>query len=213
MRWQVVTTCSMLIARVNTSLYALCVALSGLLSDALPLDDGGQSLMPVLNLVRENLAIDEETLAALPATLNEDFMEVASLFETDLADYSLSESLIDQAKEALMLRNLQTIQKSDKLQEEAEMLETRTRSLEEQARRDGLTGLFNRAYLDDKIDQEYRMAKARDWPLVVMFVDLDHFKTVNDNHGHQVGDDILRAAADILGDLYPGYRRCGPLWW
>jgi diguanylate cyclase (GGDEF)-like protein len=178
--------------------YALCVALSGLFSDALSLDDGGQSLMPVLNLVKENLAIDDEALAALPATLNEDFMEVAALFETDLTDYSLSETLIDQAKEALMLRNLQTIQESDKLQEEAAMLESRTRSLEEQAQRDGMTGLFNRAYLDDKFDREYRMAKARDWPLVVMFVDLDHFKSVNDNYGHQVGDDVIRGAADML---------------
>ena len=178
--------------------YALCVALSGLFTDALPLDDGGRSLMPVLDLIKENLAMDEATLAALPATLNDDFMEVATLFETDLTDYSLSESLIDQAKEALMLRNLQTIQKSDKLQEEAEMLESRTRSLEEQARRDGLTGLFNRAYLDDKFDREYRMAKARDWPFAIMFIDLDHFKSVNDNYGHQAGDDILRATADIL---------------
>ncbi|MDX2457715.1 MAG: GGDEF domain-containing protein [Gammaproteobacteria bacterium] len=178
--------------------YALCVALSGLFSDALSLDDGGQSLMPVLNLVKENLAIDEETLLALPVTLNEDFMEVASMFETDLTDYSFSEALIDQAREALVLRNLQTIQKSDKLQVEAAMLESRTKLLEEQARRDGLTGVFNRAYLDDKIDSEFKMAKARDWPLAVMFVDLDHFKSVNDNYGHQVGDDVLRVAANLL---------------
>ena len=178
--------------------FALCVALSGLLSDALSLEDSGQSLMPVLALVREHLAIDEETLTALPETLNEDFMEVASLFETDLTDYSLSESLIDQAKEALVLRNLQTIQQSDKLQEEAEVLESRTRSLEEQARRDGLTGVFNRAYLDEKIAREFKMATARAWPLTVMFVDLDHFKSVNDNHGHQIGDEVLRVAADIL---------------
>jgi diguanylate cyclase (GGDEF)-like protein len=180
--------------------YVLCVALSGLLSDALALDDGGQSLMPVLGLVKEYLAIDEETLSELPATLNEDFMEVASLFETSLADYSLSESLVDQAKEALLLRHLQIIQKSDRLQEEAAVLECRTRSLEEQARHDGLTGLFNRACLDDSLEREFSMAKARGWPLVVMFVDLDHFKNVNDTHGHQVGDDVLRTAACMLGD-------------
>ena len=179
--------------------YALCVALSGLLSDSLILDDGGRSLMPVLNLIKENLVIDEETFSVLPATLNEDFMEVASLFETDLVDYSLSESLMDQAKETLLLRNLQTIQESNQLQKEAAMLESRTQSLEEQARRDGLTGVFNRGYLDDKMEREFKMAKARDWPLAIMFVDLDHFKVVNDSHGHQVGDDILRATADILG--------------
>jgi len=178
--------------------YALCVALSGLLADALCPDDDGQSLVRVLGLVKDYLALDEETLATLPATLNEDFMEVASLFETDLTDYSLSESLVDQAKETLMLRSLQTIQMSDKLQEEADILETRTRSLEEKARRDGLTGLLNRSYLDEKIDHEYEMAAARDWPLVFMFVDLDHFKSVNDTYGHQIGDDILRATADIL---------------
>ena len=179
--------------------HAICVAVSGLLSDALLLDDGGQSLLPVLNLIKESLAIDDETLSGLPETLNEDFMEVASVFETDLADYSLSEFLVDQAKETLLLRNLQTIQKSEQLREETQMLETRTRSLEEQARRDGLTGLYNRAYLDEKIEREFKMAKARDWPLVVMFVDLDHFKNVNDTYGHQIGDEVLRASAEILG--------------
>ncbi|MGB5177509.1 MAG: GGDEF domain-containing protein [Gammaproteobacteria bacterium] len=179
--------------------HANCVAFSGLLADALLMDDGGQSLLPVLNLIKESLAIDDETLSELPETLNEDFMEVASVFETNLADYSLSEFLIDQAKETLLLRNLQTIQKSEHLHEETQMLETRTRSLEEQARRDGLTRLYNRTYLDEKIEQEYKMARSRDWPLVVMFIDLDHFKNVNDTYGHQIGDEVLRASADILG--------------
>jgi diguanylate cyclase (GGDEF)-like protein len=178
--------------------YALCVALSGLLTDSILQDDDGRALMPVLDLVRENLAIDDGTLSDLPATLNEDFMEIASLFETDLTDYSFSDALIDQAKETILLRSLQTNQQSDKYQEDAEVLETRARTLEEKARRDGLTGLYNRAYLDDRIEREYRMAVEHDWPLVVMFVDLDHFKGVNDTHGHQVGDYIIRAAADML---------------
>jgi diguanylate cyclase (GGDEF)-like protein len=180
--------------------YALCVSLANTLVDALAADDGGQALMPVLESVRENLVIDEDTLSALPATLNEDFMETAALFETDLTDYGLSEALIDQAKEMLLLRNLKTIQKSDHLEKETEKLEIRSKSLEEQSRRDGLTGLYVRSFLDDKLDQEFNMAKVRDWPLAIMFVDLDHFKSVNDTYGHQAGDDILRNTADILSD-------------
>ena len=180
--------------------YALCVALSGLLADTLTLDSSSQSLFPVLDLVRENLAIDDKTLTALPEELNADLINVAALFETDLTDYSLSELLVDQAREVLLFHNLKMIQKSEQLREETEMLETRTRSLEEQARRDGLTGLLNRGYLDDKIDQEHGMAITRDWPLAIMFVDLDHFKGVNDTYGHQVGDAVLQVAAGILRD-------------
>jgi diguanylate cyclase (GGDEF)-like protein len=132
------------------------------------------------------------------ALLNDDFSEAQDMFETDLSDYSYTDALMDNAREMLMMMNLQTIQQADKLQETAEVLESRTRELEERSRRDGLTGLYNRAYLDQKLSHEFAMASERDWPMIVMFVDLDHFKQVNDTHGHQAGDQVLQRAARIL---------------
>jgi diguanylate cyclase (GGDEF)-like protein len=105
---------------------------------------------------------------------------------------------MDNAREMLMMMNLQTLQQADKLQETAEVLESRTRELEERSRRDGLTGLYNRAYLDQKLSHEFSMASERDWPMIVMFVDLDHFKQVNDTYGHQAGDQVLQRAARTL---------------
>ena len=152
----------------------------------------------MLQLVSEQTGVELGVLTVMLETLNKDFMETAMLFETDLTDYGLSEALIDQAKETLMLRNMQLIRQSDCLLDESKDLEDRTRALEERASRDGLTGLYNRAYLDEVIEKEFEMAKAHDWPLAIMFIDLDHFKHVNDTYGHQAGDDILVETARVL---------------
>jgi len=97
-----------------------------------------------------------------------------------------------------MLRNLQTMQESQDLHKAAESLESRTRELEEETRRDKLTGLFNRAHFDGVIEDEFRSASSHGWPLAVLFIDIDHFKQVNDTYGHQAGDEILRGAARTL---------------
>jgi len=70
--------------------------------------------------------------------------------------------------------------------------------LHEAALRDGLTGLFNRRFLRESLPR-IQAAAARDGePLCVLMIDLDHFKAVNDRHGHLIGDQTLRAVADTL---------------
>jgi len=64
------------------------------------------------------------------------------------------------------------------------------------AERDSLTALPNRRRFDDRLHDELGTPRAR--TLAVMFLDLDHFKTVNDRHGHGVGDALLRAVAQRL---------------
>lgn len=71
-------------------------------------------------------------------------------------------------------------------------------ALKEQAIRDGLTGCFNRRYLDETLEREIRRARRDNEPLSVVMLDIDHFKQLNDTRGHQVGDEALRLVADIL---------------
>lgn len=68
----------------------------------------------------------------------------------------------------------------------------------ESAHRDGLTAVFNRKHVDERLDVELAYADRHEKPLSVVLVDLDHFKRVNDEHGHQAGDEVLRAVGAIL---------------
>ncbi|WP_299315222.1 diguanylate cyclase [uncultured Halomonas sp.] len=68
-------------------------------------------------------------------------------------------------------------------------------SLERQAMSDPLTGLGNRRYLEDQATMEMARARRRGSPLSLIAIDLDHFKYINDTHGHDVGDLVLQAFA------------------
>ena len=66
------------------------------------------------------------------------------------------------------------------------------RIVERQALADGLTGLANRRHCEDTLDAEVARAYRFGGPLAIVLGDLDHFKAVNDEHGHPVGDTVLR---------------------
>jgi len=70
--------------------------------------------------------------------------------------------------------------------------------LQEQAMHDPLTGLYNRRYLDATLPRELSRSKREGKQLAVIMLDLDHFKTVNDQYGHAAGDEVLKVLADIL---------------
>lgn len=70
--------------------------------------------------------------------------------------------------------------------------------LREQAIRDPLTDLYNRRYLQQALASELQLAERRHYPLCVVLIDLDHFKSVNDRHGHPVGDQVLIELANLL---------------
>lgn len=70
--------------------------------------------------------------------------------------------------------------------------------LERRARLDGLTGLANRGVLEDRLPREWEACRRRGISLAVVISDLDHFKSINDTHGHAAGDEVLRQAASVL---------------
>jgi diguanylate cyclase (GGDEF)-like protein len=98
-----------------------------------------------------------------------------------------------------------------RLRVEQEALVRRTRELESDVLSDPLTGIPNRRSFDTEVPRLADAAHAGGPPLTLGIIDIDHFKRVNDDFGHSVGDEVLRRVAAILrdhcrsGDLYARY--------
>ena len=70
--------------------------------------------------------------------------------------------------------------------------------IELQAKRDALTSLANRAYLNEILRQQFIAAREMGCPFSVLFIDIDRFKSINDTYGHQGGDFVLISVARVL---------------
>jgi len=77
-------------------------------------------------------------------------------------------------------------------------LSARSETLQHAALTDGLTGMQNRRYFDDALKEYLEEFRRIEKPVGLMILDLDHFKQVNDTHGHDVGDEVLKAVAGCL---------------
>tara|TARA_B100001971_G_scaffold215195_1_gene260325 strand:- start:154456 stop:155364 length:909 start_codon:yes stop_codon:yes gene_type:complete len=72
--------------------------------------------------------------------------------------------------------------------------------LHEEANTDGLTKCYNKMYFNNKLDLEVKKSKVTGQPLSLIIFDLDHFKHLNDNYGHDAGDYVLKEKAQLLRD-------------
>lgn len=86
----------------------------------------------------------------------------------------------------------------EQLAEQKLALRQTLREVEELAQRDSLTGLFNRRHMQELVEREWLRHARSGTPMTIAMIDLDHFKHVNDTHGHGVGDEVLAAAAQVL---------------
>jgi diguanylate cyclase (GGDEF)-like protein len=102
----------------------------------------------------------------------------------DITERKLNERLLMQAN--IQLHN--QVKKIEQLRAE----------LHEQAIRDPLTGLYNRRYLNEALEREFSRAEREMYQVSILIMDIDHFKIINDTHGHQLGDKFLIAIADFL---------------
>ncbi len=70
--------------------------------------------------------------------------------------------------------------------------------LQDSARSDQLTGLYNRKFLEEFVDTSIPQAKRADKTYGVLMIDIDHFKMINDNYGHDVGDEAIRVISRVI---------------
>ena len=71
--------------------------------------------------------------------------------------------------------------------------------LNEMVIRDGLMGIYNRRYLEQRLQEAFKVSERYQRPLSVLMVDIDHFKQVNDTYGHPVGDEVLKWVSRSIG--------------
>lgn len=129
-----------------------------------------------LQLIREALALGCHTPIVFLTAEADDRVDLAAM-EAGAADYLVK----DEITPRLVERSLRYAVKM------GDTLET----LRSQARTDQLTGLLNRREFDRVLTEEVERAWRFDHPLSLIMVDIDHFKTINDTHGHPVGDAVL----------------------
>jgi len=77
----------------------------------------------------------------------------------------------------------------------------RTRQLEEVARRDALTGLYNRRALQELLQRQFALARRQSHHISFVFIDIDNFKQINDRFGHHLGDEVLTRIGGILLEI------------
>jgi len=110
----------------------------------------------------------------------------------DIREVGLTaEEVLERAREALLQLTLEAERENTQLQAERERLAV-------EASTDALTGLSNRRHLEEYLGEQFRISTRYGTPLSVLMIDIDHFKGVNDEHGHGVGDQVLREVALTL---------------
>ena len=98
----------------------------------------------------------------------------------------------------LMEKKNQLLKMLQVLRESREKIRCQNSELQILATRDTLTGCFNRRSLFSEFESLWNEAVDQGLPLSCLMVDVDHFKSVNDNHGHVKGDEVLKTVAEIL---------------
>ena len=95
-------------------------------------------------------------------------------------------------------QNVQLKSMVDKLEKSQEQVQEKNEELSYLATRDSLTGCLNRRSFEDGFEEKFSAAKTSGGELCCIMIDLDHFKLVNDNYGHSVGDAVIIMLAEIL---------------
>jgi diguanylate cyclase (GGDEF)-like protein len=180
------------------SKFVRCVGLGSDLADATLSKNRAVALAAAADRSRSLLGLRDEQFTETVTRVLKLLPEAEELYETSIIEAEDAEVLLGQARELLTLRSLHTLQEMNALKETAGILLSKTEELEDANRRDPLTGVLNRIWLDRMLDREFTQAVMFGRSLSVALVDLDHFKTVNEHFGHSSGDKVLQACAQTL---------------
>jgi diguanylate cyclase (GGDEF)-like protein len=181
-----------------TQVFERCVALSGPIADLFLQEPQKRQFAETALRAERSLGLDKMAFGQVLGTIGSMIPETEAIFEAELLSKQHPDLILEQARDVLMLRSLHALREINTLRAAVDSIATRPMELEEETRRDPLTGVYNRVYLEQFLEHEFEHAARHKWPLSVAFADLDDFKNINESFGPLAGDRVLQATARIL---------------
>ena len=138
--------------------------------------------------------LDEAKINEIFREIDSQATELSKLFEVTIEPGRSYQDIEDEARLVLEEITLQS-------QAQTRQIEIQNQKLKTEATTDGLTGMANRHYFDLFIAQAFEQAARSGRALSLLFLDIDKFKSINDTHGHQAGDAVLKCAAKVIKSI------------
>ena len=160
------------------------VAFSSRIADVWMNTKSIETLETAVSVAESLFSMDNKQFDRLLAKTAEVFPEMIVDLDMDLGDELEINKLLDQSRSALAEINVQMIREA--------------RKLVIQSQRDSLTMLYNRTFLEQNLDNMFMLSVNTGQPLTVIFIDVDHFKEINDSYGHASGDIVLIEVARTI---------------
>lgn len=161
-----------------------------------------EKLKTFRNSLKQHYQLTNEKINALIEEISEQSGEILSFFDIPNKLAKSPTEILQEANEALSNLNLSATQLSRQYQIEKEEAQQTSAELSEVnaelsrlAFRDSLTGLYNLRYFHDSFDRELQRASRYNTIFSLFMFDVDNFKAINDTHGHQAGDELLKKIA------------------
>ncbi len=139
------------------------------------------------NLATGLLGMSQENFRNLLGCVASAIPEVTVELEVNIGNEEMLAHLLEQAHEALVVLTMEAQQQ--------------VQQIRDLSRRDRLTAVYNRSYLDEELPRQFEAASLSGKPLSVLFIDIDYFKKVNDTHGHEAGDTVLVSTAGTISTV------------
>lgn len=175
-----------------------CVNLSGTLADVWLDEHPGELLLSALNVAKQVLKVNNDEFNQLIIEIDDSLPDISNMFEISLVSEREREHVIHEARELLLERSISSIKQSEDDRRKIDSITNRIENIEKASRLDHLTKVYNRQYIDQLLEEEFKEAANNSWSLSLAFVDIDNFKLINDTYGHLVGDEILKSISEFF---------------
>lgn len=188
------------------------VHLAELLSNIMYSGKPIEYLTPFRAQARKLFKLDSKSVDEILTHVHSEVAKAADYFGLKIEGTPSVPELLQKANIELSLLNMSYEQINRELVEAKMSLETMTAELEEKnaylqeiANVDGLTGIYNHRYFQEFLDKEMNRSSRLENNMALILSDIDNFKKFNDFHGHQAGDYVLSAFAELCGSLIREY--------